>query len=40
MKTKSANLAARPMFTNPSSTLVTIATQMMRSPWRSGADLQ
>lgn len=35
MKTKSVNLAARPMFTSPSSTPVTIATQMMRSLWRN-----
>uniref|UniRef100_A0A668T258 BOD1/SHG1 domain-containing protein n=1 Tax=Oreochromis aureus TaxID=47969 RepID=A0A668T258_OREAU len=35
MKTKSVNLVARPMFTSPSSTPVTIATQMMRSLWRN-----
>lgn len=40
MQKKSASLDARPMFTNPSSTPVTIATRMMKSLWRSVADLQ
>lgn len=34
------NLVARPTFTNPSSTPVTIATLMMKSPWRSAGDPQ
>lgn len=39
-KTKKVNLVGKPMFTNPSSTPVTIATQMMKSQWKNVADLQ
>lgn len=35
---KTANLVARPTFTSPSFTPVTIATLMMKSPWRSAED--
>lgn len=37
---KTVNLVARPTFTSPSSTPVTIATLMMKSPWRSVEDPQ
>lgn len=40
MRKKSINLVAKPMFTNPSSTPVTTATQTMKSLWRSGAGLR
>lgn len=35
---KTVNLVARPTFTSPSSTPVTIVTLMMKSPWRSAED--
>lgn len=38
-KTKNLNLVGKPMFINPSSTPVTIATQMMKSQWKNAADL-
>lgn len=37
---KTVNLVARPTFISPSSTPVTIATLMMKSPWRSAEDPQ
>lgn len=37
---KNINLVAKPMFTNPSSTPVTIATQMMKSLWRNAVGLR
>lgn len=37
---KTVNLVARPTFTSPSSTPVTIATLMTKSPWRSAEDPQ
>lgn len=39
-KTRNINLAEKPMFTSPSSTPVTIATQTMKSQWKNVGDLQ
>lgn len=40
MQEKSINLAAKLMFTNPSSTPVTTATLMMKSLWRNAVGLR